>query len=299
MTIYGGLDVGGTTIRAAAFTEQGDKVCEKIIPVPQSFESFVEGCQYLAQFLDEESGEKVSIGIAFPGPIFQDTGTVDAANLRFLTGHPLRDALEAKLGRKVKMANDANCLVLAEATDGAGQGYRTVFGLVVGTGVGGGYVCYGHLIEGANGYAAEIGHLPLPFAGPEDGLGVLCRCGQNCLEKHISGPALARLYFERTGQAAEPPEIAAAAKAGDQEAQATLNQYFESFAKGMVTILASFDPQVIVLSGGLINLPGLFDEIPARWNKYSYVKDPQTAFVPAIHGELACVRGAAWLWRAV
>lgn len=299
MTSYLGMDIGGTKIAMGVFSAQGELLSEDKVPTPKDYEAFLQAIEQAVAKADAAAGARLPLGVGIPGVVNQQQGMVDAPNLVFLRDKPFRDDLKARLGREIKMANDGSCLVLAEAIDGAGAGYETVFGLVAGTGIGGGYVAHGHILLGANGLNGEVGHLPLPFRQEEGGgPPFLCGCGQdNCIEGAISGPALARLHNYLTGQDKTAQEIGAAASAGDPAALASLARYYDSFAKGMVSVLHSFDPDVIVVSGGLMHLPGFFEEIPKRWGRYCYVKQPRTKFVPALFGTAAYMRGAAWLWR--
>lgn len=295
--LYGGLDVGGSNISMLTLSAAGDVVAQQKIGVPQDLSSFCDAVEGLVHAMDVAAGEAVSVGMCFPGPVFHEKGQVRPINLPFLFDVPLQEKLESRFQRPIRMANDADCLALAEAVDGAGVAFDTVLGLIMGTGIGGGYVCHGRLIEGANHFTGEIGQLPLPFATEADGDPTKGPHGMPRIEDYVAAPALARLYAAMAGAAKEPPEIAAAAQAGDGMAQAVLDRYYESFAKAMIAVIYSFDPEAIVLSGGLIALPGLFDEVPRRWTRYSYVKPLRTQFLRAQHGAQAGARGAAWLWR--
>ncbi len=300
MTHYLGTDIGGTKIATGVFSGDGNLVYENKIATPKEYEAFLDSVCEEVEKADQKMGPKVPLGIGIPGIIDQWFGSVDAANLPWLRGKPLRDDLKARLGREVKIANDGSCLVLAEVVDGAGAGYKTVFGLIVGTGVGGGYVSNGQIILGANGLNGEIGHIALPFwKEEEDGVPHDCYCGQNnCVEGNISGPALARLYAHVAGQEASPEQIAELAKKGDQTAIRVLTRYYNTFAKAMVVLLHSFDPDAIVVSGGIANMPGFLEEVQKGWGRYCYVKQPRTKLFSAVYGNAACLRGAAWLWRS-
>jgi fructokinase len=198
----------------------------------------------------------------------------------------------------VRLINDADAAALSEATDGAGAGCETVFGLIMGTGVAGGYVVNGKLVNGANGVIGEFGHLPLPFREEKDGPFVECVCRQQgCMDKSISGPALARLCEVIAGQKLDAAEISARAVKGDPVAISVLDRFYTVVAKAMVTVVHTFDPHVIVVSGGLSQLPGMFESVPKRWEKYIFCKNVKTKFVPAKHGALTGLRGAAWAGR--
>ena len=252
----------------------------------------------MALALEREAGTQARVGVGIAGRIDRERGCVSSANLSFLTGKPLLHDLEAKLGRNIRLANDANCAALAEATDGAGASCTSVLGLIMGTGVGAGFVYQGKIMDGFNGVASEIGHLPLPHREEPDGPLAPCSCNQQgCIDKTISGGGLARLYEAMTGKAADAKQIAALSNGGDADALRVLDRFYDVVAKAMVVILHTFDPEIIVVSGGLNALPGLYDEVPKRWGRYCCVAQPKTKFVPARLGATAGLWGAAWLWR--
>jgi fructokinase len=259
--------------------------------------AFLDACCESVKRLEREAGATCSVGVGVAGRMARDEGCV-SANLPFLKGQNLRHDLSQRLGRDIRLANDANCAALAEAVDGAGAGHDSVLFLVMGTGVGSGFVHRGKIIDGPNGLTGEIGHLPLPFREAADGPVVPCGCKQQgCIDKSASGPALARLYEAMTGQAADARRIAGLARRGDAGALRVLDRFYEVAAKAMVAALHSFDPDIIVVGGGLGSLPGLCDETPKRWGRYCYIDNPKTKLVPAVHGAAAGARGAAWLWR--
>ncbi|MDE1901057.1 MAG: ROK family protein [Alphaproteobacteria bacterium] len=282
MGIAIGLDIGGTKIAGAAFDDGGVQVAESVTATPADYPSFLAACRKVVDALGPGS-----IGVGIPN---------GAANMPFLVGKDIAADLARAFGRPVRLGNDANCAALAEAIDGAGQGYDTVFGLILGTGVGGGFVVNGRMIAGANGTACEIGHVPLPYYEPSDGSLVPCGCGQKgCIEQLLNGAALARLHYELTDDSLTAKNIATMASKGNKDALATLDRYFTTLAKAMVAILHTFDPDIITVSGGLNALPAMYDEIPKRWGQYALAKNPKTKFVPAKHGAMAGLRGAAWL----
>jgi len=294
-----GLDIGGTKIAGAVFDVNGVQLDACRDTTPADYESLVRTCVELVAALENKLTEKASVGIGLPGMIHHHKGTVIAANLPFMTDKPFRSDMSLKLGRPVMTANDANCLALAEAIDGAGKGASSVLGLIMGTGIGSGFINQGKIIDGPNGIAGEIGHLPLPFREFEDGTLVACGCKQkDCIEKAIAGPALARLYAFITGEAElDAKDIADHARAGDSKALKVLDRYYEIVAKAMILPLYAYDPEVIVVSGGLNTLPGLYEEVPKRWSKYTFFGVPKTRFVQAVHGPMAGLRGAAYLGR--
>ncbi|HEU0117971.1 MAG TPA: ROK family protein [Alphaproteobacteria bacterium] len=292
-----GLDIGGTKIAGAIFDKYGKEVAQKILPTPADYSALVTtSMQILAEL--EGKGDKASVGIGVPGPV--ERGTVAAAvNIPALIGKPIKADLEKALGRSVAMANDADCAALSEAIDGAGKGFANVFGLIMGTGVGGGLVVNGKIVQGANGLTGEFGQLPLPFREASDGPLVDCPCGQKgCINKTISGSGLARLYQSMTGKEADAEKISAAARTKDADALRVLDQFYTTVAKAMITVLHTYDPDVIVVSGGLNQLPGLYDEVPKRWERFAMRKNLVTKFVPAKHGAMSGLRGAAWLGKS-
>jgi fructokinase len=300
LSFFIGLDVGGTKIAGAVFAADGSEAARLVLPTPAVYAGFLEACLSIIGRLDAACGQTASIGIGIPGAIAARPDPLPSiANIPCLGGQNLQSDLRTKLGRPVRLANDADCAALSEATDGAGAGYRSVFGLIMGTGVGGGFVYDGKLVQGANGLTGEFGHLPLPFREPADGPVVACNCGQSgCIDKAASGPALLRLHHVLTGKRlTASPQIAELARQGDAEAIATLDHFYTTVAKSLLPVLHMFDPEIIVASGGLSNLPGLCETVPKRWGRYTMIADPKTLFVPAKHGALSGLRGAAWLGR--
>lgn len=286
-----GLDIGGTKIAAAAYDPSGKELAQIAQPTPSTYAGFLETCRAIVEQLEQKTGRAATFGACAPSA---DAAVL--ANMPSLTGKPVQKDLEKLFGRKVPFANDANCAALAEAMEGAGRGHKSVFGLILGTGVGGGFILNGQIVTGANGLCGEIGHLPLPYYEKTDGKRVACGCGQKgCIEKLIAGAALARLHKSLTTRSADAKQIAEQARAGDKDALRTLDVYFTVVAKAMVTILHSFDPEIITVSGGLNALPGLYEEVPKRWSQYALSKNPKTKFVPAKFGSLSGLRGAALL----
>lgn len=298
MKKYIGLDCGRTKIAGALFSHDGALLAQNVLPTPKSYEAFLDTCRQLVAGFDQEAGAPCPVGVGFPGAIDHEMGSTTDVNLAFMVGKPFRNDLSKLLNRNVSIANDSKCIALAEAMDGAGYGYSSVLGLNIGTGIGSGLIINGQLLDGPNGLAGEVGHLPLPFREEADGPLTACGCGQkDCAEKAIAGPAFARLYSFMTGKQAQGPEIAALAKAGDADALRVLDRYYDILAKAMLTPIYAFDPEIIVISGGMNNLPGMYEELPKRLQKYSLVKNLKTKFAPAVHGPMAGLRGAAWLGR--
>ena len=293
-----GMDIGGTKIGAAFFTHEGQKIAQRIEATPASYDAFLALCRQMLRDMERETGLSGPVGVCFPGGIDFEAGTAEVSNIPYLNGQLVLKDLSEALSGKVRFENDANCIALAEAHDGAGQGARSVLGVTISSGVGAGYIVEGHIVRGINGLAGEIGHLPLPFREPEDGPVVDCFCRQKgCIEKSICGAALSRLHTMMTGQEASPEEIGAQAQAGGPDALRVLDRYYEVVAKAMVAALHSFDPEVIVITGGLSNLPKMVEEVPKRWGRYCVVRQPKTRLVKAKHGALANLRGAALLWE--
>lgn len=292
-----GLDIGGTKIAGAVF-DGSREISRSVVPTPADYTDFLSVCVSMVRQLEGACGARASIGVGIPGAVAAEPNPLPViANIPCLSGKNLQRDLQGKLGAPVRLANDADCAALSEATDGAGAGYRSVFGLIMGTGVGGGMVVDGKLIQGANGLTGEIGHLPLPFREPADGPVVPCSCGQSgCIDKSASGPALLRQHHVLTGTMLKAsPEITELARQGNAPAIETLDRFFTTVAKSMVPVLHSFDPDIIVVSGGLNNLPGLYEVVPKRWGQYAMIPNPKTLFVPAKHGALSGLRGAARL----
>jgi fructokinase len=298
MTFSIGLDIGGTKIAGAVFDAQGALLAQSAVPTPKDYQSLLDACGTMVGELDQACGQKPKIGIGVAGMIDRDKGSVFAPNIPCLEGHAFRSDCEKIFDRAVRLANDADCAALAEAMEGAGQGHRSVFCLIMGTGVGGGFVFDGKMLEGAHGLAGEIGHLPLPFREAEDGPIADCGCGQKgCIDKSISGPALARLYKAMTGKEAHAGQIVDWARQGDSEARRVLDQFYVTVAKATITVIHTFDPDIILVSGGLNALPGLYDKVPNSWGRYSLCKNLRTKFVPAKFGVMSGVRGAARMGR--
>ncbi len=293
MTCAIGLDIGGTKIAGAVFDASGKQRAEKIAPTPQDYGAFLDSCEKTIRELEKESGGLCTVGVGLPGTIDHARGAVSSVNLPFLKDRSLKNDLSQRLGRAIPIANDANCMALAEAVDGAGQGAESVLGLILGTGVGSGFVFRGQIVDGPNGMTGEIGLLPLPMWEKSYG-----GAASATLEESVSGPALARLYALMTGGAEKDAAlIAVEARAGDADALRVLDRYYEILAKAMVVPVSAFDPYIIVVSGGLSSLPGLYEEVPERLKKYAFVKAAKTRFVPARHGPMAGLRGAAWLGK--
>jgi fructokinase len=282
-----GVDIGGTKIEALALDAAGREVFRKRVPSPRG--------DYTATIstvcaLVAEIGEG-SVGCGIPGALSQVTGLVKNANSTWLIGKPLKQDLESALQREIRVENDANCFALSEATDGAGKGAAVVFGVILGTGVGGGIVVNGKVLTGANAIAGEWGHNALPWPAAEDLPLPPCYCGRaGCIETYLSGPGLARDHECRTGRRLSAEEIVAL---GDQ----SLWRYVERLARALASVINVLDPNVIVLGGGLSNMGRLYANVPLLWQPFVFSDSADTPLVPARYGDSSGVRGAAWLWR--
>lgn len=293
-----GVDLGGTKIEAIALGPEGGERARRRIPTPQGdYPATVEAVAALVEALEAEAGARGTVGVGTPGAASRITGRMKNANSTCLLGRPLQADLEARLGRPVRLANDANCFALSEASDGAGAGAETVFGVILGTGVGGGVVVRGRVLTGPNAIAGEWGHNPLPLPeGPDLPLPA-CYCGRRgCVEAYLSGPALAADHARRTGQVLEAPEIAARAAAGDDACDVSLGLYEQRLARSLAGVINLLDPDVIVLGGGLSKVARLYRTVPRLWAPFVFSDAVETRLLPAAHGDASGVRGAAWLW---
>lgn len=293
-----GVDLGGTKTEAVAMGTDGTVLARERTPSAADYRTVIESIRGLvAQVRQAAGGGAASVGVGHPGSINPRTGLVRNANSSHLNGRPLDRDLAEALGQSVRCANDANCFALSEATDGAGAGAHCVFGVIAGTGVGGGIVMGGHLHEGAGLIAGEWGHTALPRPGPEEIPGPQCGCGRHgCVEAWCSGPALARDHERITGPIHTASEIAALAANGDIEAIATLDRHADRLARSLSTIVNILDPDVIVLGGGLSNLPGLAAHLENRLVPHVFSDEFRTRVAVNRHGDSSGVRGAAWLW---
>jgi fructokinase len=299
-----GVDLGGTKIEGLALDSAGQELCRKRVPTPRgSYDEIVGAVVGLIQLVESVCGERGSIGIGIPGIASPATGLVKNANTTLLIGHALDKDLERQLGRPVRLANDANCFALSEATDGAGSPVALgvarpiVFGVILGTGTGGGVVFAGQPLVGPDAIAGEWGHNPLPWLTPDEYPGPACWCGRNgCIETFLSGPALAKDHLERTGKRADAAEIAELAARGDEGARLSMDTYVSRLARALASIINVLNPDAIVLGGGVSNVARLYEDVPRQWGKYVFSDVVSTRLLPAKHGDSSGVRGAAWLW---
>lgn len=294
-----GVDLGGTKIEAAALDRAGVVRLRRRIATPTSdYRGTIAAIAELVESLERELGSRATVGIGIPGTIVAATGLVKNANSTWLIGRPLAGDVARALGRSVRLANDANCFALSEAADGAAAGYASVFGVILGTGVGGGLVIEGRVLVGANAIAGEWGHNPLPAPQPDELPGPPCYCGRRgCIETFLSGPGIAADHLRQSGRALAAQEIAAGAAAGEPDCRATLDRYADRLARALAGIVNIVDPDAIVLGGGLSQLAFLYDEVPRRWVPHIFSDTVVTRLLLPRHGDSSGVRGAAWLWR--
>ncbi|MFT4090352.1 MAG: ROK family protein [Asticcacaulis sp.] len=292
-----GLDFGGTKIEAAALDEGGDYLVRVRKPNPGRYDDAIIAVRDLIEYVERETGKTGTVGIGVPGSISPTTGLMRNSNSLYLNGRPFREDLSEALGREVRLANDANCFTLSEAVDGAGADAKICFGVILGTGCGGGVVINGKLIEGTNGIAGEWGHNPLPWADTQETPGPKCYCGQRgCLEQWISGTGLQRDYGVRTGTPQTSEDIIRLAKAGDASAQLAFEALIDRIGKAIATVCNIIDPDAIVVGGGLSNVPEIFERIPSVISNHVFSDTWSARVVQAKWGDSSGVRGAARLW---
>jgi fructokinase len=295
-----GVDLGGTKIEAIALGDDGAELIRRRVPTPSGdYAATLDAIAALVSSIEEKLGPRGSIGIGTPGAISPRTGLIKNSNSIALNGRPLDRDLVAKLARPIRIENDANCFALSEAVDGAGRDASVVFGVILGTGVGGGIVVDKRVVSGRNRIAGEWGHNPIPWPTPSELPGPSCYCGKTgCLETFLSGPGLAREFLIRTATDLDANHIAAAADAGETDAIAIMETYEDRLARGLAHVINIVDPDVVVLGGGLSNIARLYRSVPALIERYAFSDGIETPVVRASHGDSSGVRGAAWLWPA-
>ena len=298
-----GIDLGGTKIEGLAVDDEGRELVRRRVQTPrEDYDGTLRAIADLIHAIEAETSRRGTIGVGIPGAPSPDTGRIKNANSTWLLGRPLVEDLESRLGRPIRVANDANCLALSEAIDGAAAGADVVFGVIIGTGVGGGIVVRRHVCTGPNAIAGEWGHNRLPWPDEDEQPGPACYCGQQgCIEAFLSGPAFSADYERATGRTLTAVEIVARAASGDEEADAALARYEKRLARGLASIINVLDPDVIVVGGGMSNTPRLYQRVPQLWGRYVFSAGAdagcvRTRLVPAKHGASSGVRGAAWLW---
>ena len=293
-----GVDLGGSKIEILALAADGQELLRRRVATPQGdYPATLDTIVELVRAAESELGRRGSLGIGIPGAESLASGLIKNANSTCLIGQALKLDLQSRLDREVRLANDANCFALSEAIDGSGQGAETVFGIILGTGVGGGIVIRQQVLSGANAIAGEWGHNPLPLPLADDLPLPVCYCGRHgCIETYLSGPALSADHTKHTGDYLEVPEIAARAENGDAACEASLQRYEARLGRALAGIINILDPQVIVLGGGLSNLQRLYRNLPACCGPHVFSDVFYTQIVPPAHGDSSGVRGAAWLW---
>lgn len=295
-----GIDLGGTKISAIALSESGEELCRQRISTPtkEGVQAIVQAITQLVADVKQQCGRaSASVGVGTPGAISAHTGLLKNSNTTCLNGQPLQQLLETALQQPIRIGNDANCFALSEAVDGAGANADTLFGVIVGTGTGGGLVLGKQALLGRNAIAGEWGHNPLPWASSKELLSTQCYCGkQGCIETFLSGPGLAESYWRTAGVCSTAPKIVELAALGDELAEQVLQDYEDCMARALASVINIFDPEAIVLGGGLSKLERLYENIPKRWGEYVFSDHVATPLLPAMHGDDSGVRGAAWLW---
>ena len=300
-----GIDLGGTKIEGVLLDPQGQIVSRERVPTPKDdYGATVRAIAGLVRRFElSVPGEPPSVGVGTPGAVSPLTGLMKNCNSTWLNGRTLREDLEVAIGRPVRLANDANCFALSEAVDGAGVGAEVVFGVILGTGVGGGVIVRGRPLLGPNAIAGEWGHNPLPSARFDEIPGPSCYCGRTgCIETFLSGPGLAADHdrvldsLPTSGPRLGPEEIVARAEAGDEACEGTLRRYESRLSRALASVINLLDPDVVVLGGGLSRLERLYRNVPMQWGRWVFSDSVATRLAPPVHGDSGGVRGAAWLW---
>lgn len=293
-----GIDLGGTKIAGIVLTDEGEVRAEQRVAAPRSdYDASVRAIRDLVLALEAQAGLGAHVGIGMPGSLSPATGLVQNANSVWLNGRPLKQDVEAALARPIRFANDANCFALSEALDGAAAGARSVFGVILGTGCGGGLMFAGQPVDGPLGIGGEWGHNPLPWSQPDEHPGPPCWCGRRgCMETWVSGPGLERDHAHVTGRSISATDIASAATSGDRATQASLDRHAGRLARGLAHVVNLFDPHVIVLGGGLSNMAHLYQVLPGLMRQHVFSDSPRLDIRPPRWGDASGVRGAAWLW---
>ena len=295
-----GVDLGGTKIEIIALADDGRELLRRRVSTPrEDYEATLDAIATLVREAEEQLGSVGSVGVGTPGSISRATGLLRGSNSVCLNGKPIRADLAKRLGRDVRITNDANCFALSEATDGAGAGAEVVFGVILGTGVGAGIVVRGGVLTGPNAIAGEWGHNPLPWPRDGERPGPPCFCGlTGCIETFLSGPGVERDYTHATGEALTAHEIAARAAIGDAACAAAIATYEERLARALAHIINVLDPDVVVLGGGMSNVERLYVNVPNLWREWIFSDRVDTRLVRHRHGDSSGVRGAAWLSAA-
>jgi fructokinase len=293
-----GIDLGGTKIEALAIDNEGKELGRHRVDTPRSdYDATIKAMVGLVSRLEVETGSVGSVGVGFPGSISDITGLVKNSNSTWLNGRPLHRDLTSAMGREVRVANDANCLAVSEATDGAAAGRHVVFAVILGTGCGGGVAIDGHVHAGPNGVAGEWGHNPLPWQTAEEYPGPACYCGKRgCMEMWVSGTGIALDYKNTTGRERTTREIMADFAAGDTVSAAVVDRFEDRLARGLAQVINILDPDVIVLGGGVSRVQHLYSTVPKKLAQYVFGGESSTPILQSMYGDSSGVRGAAWLW---
>ncbi len=294
-----GVDLGGTKIEAIALDRSGATLARKRVDTPRgNYPATVEAIGSLVEDVEREAGGRGTVGMATPGARSLETGLMKNCNSVWLNGQPLPEDVAKRLARPVRIANDANCFALSEAVDGSARGAQSCFGVILGTGCGGGIVVRGAIVEGANSIAGEWGHNPLPAPRPEDQPLPPCYCGRlGCIETFLSGPGLAADHERVSGERLEAARIAQRAGEADAACLRTLERYGERLARSLAVVINILDPDVVVLGGGLSSIARLYERVPRLWGAHVISDSVRTRLAPPTHGDSGGVRGAAWLWN--
>ncbi len=297
-----GVDLGGTKIEIIALADDGTELLRRRVATPQNdYHETLRAIAGLVRYAEAELGQRgppdaCTLGVGTPGALSRATGRLKNSNSVSLNGQTILQDLEALLQREVRVGNDANCFALSEATDGAAAGAAVVFGVILGTGVGGGIVVNGHILTGPNAIAGEWGHNPLPWPEARELPGPACYCGKHgCIETFLSGPGMMRQYQLETGATLGSAEIVQRAAQGDADCERTLQQYENRLARSLAHVINILDPDVIVLGGGMSNIDRLYASVPALWGNWVFSDRVDTRLVKNRHGDSSGVRGAAWL----
>ncbi|MCG6933024.1 MAG: ROK family protein [Gallionella sp.] len=292
-----GIDLGGTKIEIIALADDGSELLRRRVATPKNdYLETLQAINVLVRDAEAELGQRGSIGIGTPGALSRATGRLKNSNSLALNGQPILQDLEALLQREIRISNDANCFALSEATDGAASGAAVVFGVILGTGVGGGIVVNGHILTGPNAIAGEWGHNPLPWPEARELPGPECYCGKHgCIETYLSGPGMMRQHQLDTGASLGSAEVVQRAQQGDPACERSMQAYEQRLARSLAHVINILDPDVIVLGGGMSNIERLYTSVPALWGDWVFSDRVDTRLVKNLHGDSSGVRGAAWL----
>jgi len=293
-----GIDLGGTKIEGIALSADGEELFRERMPTPAGeYQATLQVISELVSHIESTLNEKGSVGICTPGAISPATGLLKNSNSVCMNAKPVYEDLSRVLNRDIRIANDANCFALSEATDGAAAGEDVVFGVIVGTGTGAGVVVKGHVLDGPNAIAGEWGHNPLPWPRDSERPGPVCYCGKHgCIETWLSGPGMSRDYLDLSGQTLGAEQIVALTGEGEEAAELCLQRYEDRMARSLAHVINILDPDVIVLGGGMGNIGRLYINVPRLWGQYVFSDQVDTKLVAPKHGDSSGVRGAAWLW---